>query len=148
LPSCATQQRNCALPQRGADENGLATVNLASTLRFAKFENRKHIQMQKANLWRRQKKFNKTATSTQSHQPASSPTKGCLPDFILKIQTFMFRILVATRLHQWCNLGWLKDGAYTIFHRICTIAGPMESPQCKSYIISLHARSCFILTAC
>jgi hypothetical protein len=72
LPKRAAQQRISVLPQRGADENGLATVNLVCTLQFAKIKNRKHIQMQKAALWRREKKLNKTATSTQSHQPAST----------------------------------------------------------------------------
>jgi hypothetical protein len=63
------------LPQRGADEIGLATVSVACTWQFAKFENRKHIH----NAGHRSgKKAQKTATKNQSHLPTSTSTEEVL----------------------------------------------------------------------
>jgi len=63
------------LPQRGADEIGLATVSVACTWQFANIENRKHIH----NAGHRSgKKSSKTATKNQSHQPTSTSTEEML----------------------------------------------------------------------
>jgi len=137
LPSCAAQQRRSMLPQRGANEIGLATVSLACTWQFAKFENRKYIH----NAGHRSdKKAQETATKNQSHLPASTSIEEVLARLILIVQTFLSRILVhypiASTVQPWLARGWCVH----ITHRICLLARPMESPQCKDNIISLLGR--------
>lgn len=91
MPSCAAQQRVSMWPQRGADEIGLATVSVAYTWKFAKFENRKYIH----NAGHRSdKKAQKQLPKINHIYRQALQQKMCLSDFILIVQTFLSRILV------------------------------------------------------
>lgn len=86
--------------------------------------------------------FSESGNSNQPHQPTSLlfmfSMKGACWQHILVIQTIFSSILCVIRLQQRCNLDSHRMMRTHLFHRICKLARPVDTPLCRMSLLFLH----------